>query len=150
MFLFSMGSYKSAPDDSVYHYSCGICRLKFSTYWVMLTMKKTGNNIRNSKPDLRLHNFREVQLGNKQLSASNKLTVSRKKYQNSFVHMHGVVAVPQFVGEGGGGGSFKIGCLRSKGWNDLGRRWTREVAGLENQTIFMDIVCVSFLNKSNI
>ena len=41
-------------------WSCGICRLKFSTYWVILTMTKTGYNIRNSKYDLHLHNFREV------------------------------------------------------------------------------------------
>ena len=44
-------------------------------YWVMLTMTKTGYNIRNSKCDLRLHSFREVWLGNKQLSGSNKLTL---------------------------------------------------------------------------
>ena len=41
-------------------WSCGICRLKFSTYWVILTMTKTGYNIWKSKSDLRLHNFREV------------------------------------------------------------------------------------------
>ena len=35
-------------------WSSGIFRLKFCT------MKKTGYNIRNSKSDLRLHNFREV------------------------------------------------------------------------------------------
>ena len=31
-------------------------------------------NIRKSKSDLRLHNFREVKLGNKKLGGSNKLT----------------------------------------------------------------------------
>ena len=62
-------------------WSCGICRLKFSTYWVKLTTAKTGYNIRKSKSELHLHSFREVYLGNKQLSGSNKLTVSRKKYQ---------------------------------------------------------------------
>ena len=41
-------------------WSCEICRLKFSTYWVILKLTKTGYNIRNSKSDLRLHNFREV------------------------------------------------------------------------------------------
>ena len=56
-------------------WSCGIWRLKFSTYWVILTMTKIGYNIRNSKFDLRLRNFRDVYLGNKQLSGSNKLTV---------------------------------------------------------------------------
>ena len=56
-------------------WSCGLCRLKFYTYWVKLTMAKTGCNIQNSKSDLRLHNFREVQLGNKQINGNNKLTV---------------------------------------------------------------------------
>ena len=41
-------------------WSCGICRLRFLTYWVILKMTKTGYNILNSKSNLRLHNFREV------------------------------------------------------------------------------------------
>ena len=34
-------------------WSCEIFRLKFSTYWVILTMKKTGYNNRNRKSELR-------------------------------------------------------------------------------------------------
>ena len=60
---------------------CGIWRLKFCTNWVILTIKKTSYNIRNSKSDLRLHNFREFWLGNKQLSSRNKVTKYWKKYQ---------------------------------------------------------------------
>ena len=41
-------------------WSCGICRLKFCTYRVILTMTKTGYNIRNSKSHLPLHNIKEV------------------------------------------------------------------------------------------
>ena len=50
---------------------CEICRLKFSTYCVILTMTKTSYNIRNNKSDLRLRNFREVYFGKKQLSDNN-------------------------------------------------------------------------------
>ena len=42
-------------------------------------MTKTSCNIRNRKSDLRLHNFREVYLGNKQISDSNKLALQWKK-----------------------------------------------------------------------
>ena len=56
-------------------WSSEFCRLKFSTYCVILTVTKTGCKISNSKPDLRLSNFRRVYLGNKQLIGSHKLTV---------------------------------------------------------------------------
>ena len=46
---------------------------------------------------------------------------------------------------GGGGGSFEIGLPRSRGWKKFGRRWIREVGGLENWTIFMEVICASFL-----
>ena len=50
------------------------------------------------------------------------------------------------LGDGGGGGgdSFEIGRPRSRGWN-FRRRLTRRVGGLENWTIFMDVICVSSL-----
>ena len=54
-------------------------------------MTKTDYNIRNSKSDLRLHNFREVLLGNKELSSSNKLTVSCKKKKKKKKKMSGVL-----------------------------------------------------------
>ena len=41
-------------------WSCGICRLKFCTYWAILTITKADYNIRNSNSDLCLHSFREV------------------------------------------------------------------------------------------
>ena len=40
-----------------------------------------------------------------------------------FVHMHGAVVIPQFVGEGVMV-SFKIGWPRSRGWKNFRRRWT--------------------------
>ena len=43
------------------------------------------------------------------------------------------------------GSSFEIGRPRSRGWINFGRRWTRGVRGLENWTIFMDVICVSSL-----
>ena len=49
-------------------------------------------------------------------------------------------------GDGGGrGDSFEIGCPRSRGWKNFRRRLTRRVGGLENWTIFMDVICVSSL-----
>ena len=48
-------------------------------------------------------------------------------------------------GGGGGGDSFEIGRLRSRGWKNFRRRLTRRVVGLENWTIFMDAICVSSL-----
>ena len=33
-------------------------QITFSRYWVILTMEKTGYNLRNSKSDLRLHKER--------------------------------------------------------------------------------------------
>ena len=33
----------------------------------------------------------------------------------------------------------------SRGWNNFGLRWTREVGGLGNSTVFMDVICVSSL-----
>ena len=33
---------------------------------------------------------------------------------------------------GGGGDSFEIGHLRSRGWKSFERRWTRRLRGLEN------------------
>ena len=43
------------------------------------------------------------------------------------------------------GGSFEIGRSKLRGWKNFGRKWTRGVGGLENWTIFMDVVCVSSL-----
>ena len=47
-------------------------------------------------------------------------------------------------GEGGGSGSFEIGYPNSRGWNNFGRRWMRGLGGLENWTIFMEVICVSY------
>ena len=49
-----------------------------------------------------------------------------------------------------GEGSFEIGRPRSRRWNNFGRRWTREVGGLKNWTIFMDVICVSSLKVNAI
>ena len=35
----------------------------------------------------------------------------------------------------------------SKGWKNFGRSWTRGLMGLENWTIFMDVIFVSFLSN---
>ena len=43
----------------------------------------------------------------------------------------------------GEGGSFEIGCPGSRGWKNSGHRWTRGVGGLENWTIFVDVIFVS-------
>ena len=54
------------------------------------------------------------------------------------------------LGVGGGGwwvGSFEIGRPRSRGKKNFGHRWTREVRGFENWTIFMDVICVSSITK---
>ena len=40
------------------------------------------------------------------------------------------------------GSSFEIGHPRSRGRKNFGRRWTRGVRGLENWTIFMDVIYV--------
>ena len=45
------------------------------------------------------------------------------------------------------GGLFEIGRPRSRGWKNFGRISTRGVMGLENWTIFMDVICVSFLSS---
>ena len=44
--------------------------------------------------------------------------------------------------------SLEIGRPRSRGSKNFGRRWTRGVGGLENWTIFMDVICVLFLNEN--
>ena len=36
-------------------------------------------------------------------------------------------------------------CPRSRGWKNIGRRKTKRLGGLENWTIFMDVICVSSL-----
>ena len=51
------------------------------------------------------------------------------------------------IWKGGGGRSIEIGRPRSGGWKNFGCRWTREVGGLENWTMFMDVICVSSLAK---
>ena len=38
-----------------------------------------------------------------------------------------------------------MGRLRSRGWKNIGRRWTKGVVGLENWTILMDVIFVSSL-----
>ena len=48
-------------------------------------------------------------------------------------------------GAGGERGSFEIGHPRSRGLKNFGRSWIRRVRGLENWTIFMDVICVSSL-----
>ena len=44
----------------------------------------------------------------------------------------------------GEGGSFEIGHPKSRAWKNFGRKWTED-GGLENLTIFMDVICVSSL-----
>ena len=44
-------------------------------------------------------------------------------------------------------GSFEIGRATSRGWKKFGRRWTRGVGGLENWTIFIDVICLSSLTS---
>ena len=51
------------------------------------------------------------------------------------------------MGEGGEEGSFETGHPRSRKWKNFGRRWTMRVGGLENSTIFMDAIYVSFLKS---
>ena len=46
-----------------------------------------------------------------------------------------------------GSGSFEIGRPRPRGWIKFGLSWTSWVGGLENWTIFMDVICVSSLKK---
>ena len=48
-------------------------------------------------------------------------------------------------GRGRGRGSFKIGRPRSRGWKYFRHCWTRGVGGLENTTVFTDVICVSTL-----
>ena len=45
-----------------------------------------------------------------------------------------------------GEGSFEIGRPRSRGWKNIERRWKRGLGGLENWTIFIDIICASSLS----
>ena len=47
------------------------------------------------------------------------------------------------LGGGGGGGVFEIGYPRSGGSKNFGCSWTRGMEGLENWTIFMEVICVS-------
>ena len=42
-------------------------------------------------------------------------------------------------------GSLEIGRSRSRAWKNFGLRWTRGVGGLENWTIFVDVIYVSSL-----
>ena len=42
--------------------------------------------------------------------------------------------------EEGGGGSFETGRPRSRGWENFGCRRARGVGGLENCTIFMEVI----------
>ena len=42
-------------------------------------------------------------------------------------------------------GSLEIRRPRSRGLKNFGRRWTRKVGGLENLTVFMDVIFVSSL-----
>ena len=51
------------------------------------------------------------------------------------------------MGEGGVEGSFETGHPRSRKWKNFGRRWTMRVGGLENSTIFMGTIYVSFLKS---
>ena len=44
-------------------------------------------------------------------------------------------------------GSFEIGRPGSREWKNFGRRWRRGLGGLENWTIFLDIICVSSLSR---
>ena len=47
------------------------------------------------------------------------------------------------VGEGGGEGvvvSFETGRPRSRRWKNFGCRWARGAGGLENCTIFMEVI----------
>ena len=50
-------------------------------------------------------------------------------------------------GEGGQreGGSFEIGRPSSRMWKNFGRRWTWGMGGLENWTIFIDVISLSSL-----
>ena len=50
----------------------------------------------------------------------------------------------------GGGGCLKLDVQGQGGWKIFGRRWTRGVGGLENRTIFMDVICVSPLMHHNL
>ena len=43
------------------------------------------------------------------------------------------------------GDPFEIGRTRPRGWKNVGRRWTRWLGGLENWTVFMDVIWVSSL-----
>ena len=44
---------------------------------------------------------------------------------------------------------FEIGSPRSTRWKNFGCRWTRGVGGLENWTLFMDVICVVSSLKGN-
>ena len=50
--------------------------------------------------------------------------------------------------QGAGGESFEIGGSSSRGWKNFGRRWARGVGGLENWTIFTDVIRVPSLTRS--
>ena len=45
---------------------------------------------------------------------------------------------------------FEIGSPRSRGRKNFGRSRTRGMRGLENWTIFMEVICVSSLKKKYI
>ena len=46
----------------------------------------------------------------------------------------------------GGRDLFKLEHPRSRGWKNSGRRWAGG-EGLENQTVFLNVICVSSLSK---
>ena len=50
---------------------------------------------------------------------------------------------------GWGGDLLKIGRPGSRGWKKFGRRWTEEVGGLPNYTIFMNLIYVLSLIWKN-
>ena len=50
--------------------------------------------------------------------------------------------------QGAGGESFETGGSSSRGWKNFGRRGARGVGGLENWTIFTDVIRVPSLTRS--
>ena len=49
-----------------------------------------------------------------------------------------------------GGGLFEIGHPRPREWKKFRRRWTEGVGGLENWTILVDVIFVSFHRRYTI
>ena len=64
-----------------------------------------------------------------------------------FVRSHARCSCCSIVCLRGWRGPFKITRPRSKNWKNFERRWTREVGSLENQAIFMGVICVSSLSR---